>query len=92
MLRIKRTGKFERGLDELCTRGPEIVELVYKNIELFKSNPEDTRLNNHPLTGRMSSKWAFSITNDIRIVYEKLGKKTVRFLAIGGHQKVYKRH
>ena len=37
----------------------------------------------------MKGKFAFSITNDIRIIYEWLGKNTVRFLAIGGHKKVY---
>ena len=39
----------------------------------------------------MAEKWAFSITDDIRIVYEWLNKNTVRFLAIGGHNRVYKR-
>jgi len=37
----------------------------------------------------MKGKFAFSITDDIRIVYEWLGKSTVRFLAIGEHEKVY---
>jgi mRNA-degrading endonuclease YafQ of YafQ-DinJ toxin-antitoxin module len=52
-------------------------------------NPDDTRLDRHPLTKKMGGKWAFSITDDIRIVYEWLGKNTVRFLAIGKHRKVY---
>jgi len=39
----------------------------------------------------MKGKWAFSVTDDIRIVYEWLGKTTVRFLAIGRHSKVYKK-
>ncbi len=37
----------------------------------------------------MKGKFAFSITGDMRIIYEWLGKNTVRFLAIGGHKKVY---
>ncbi|MBI2086543.1 hypothetical protein HYT74_04330 [Candidatus Daviesbacteria bacterium] len=58
---------------------------------MVSKNPQDTRLKNHSLTGRMIGKWAFSITGDIRIVYEWLGKTAVRFLAIGGHKKVYRR-
>ncbi len=56
---------------------------------LTQKNPNDTRLDNHQLTKRMEGKWAFSITDDIRIVYEWLGKNTARFLAIGGHSKIY---
>ncbi len=40
----------------------------------------------------MKGKWAFSITDDIRIVYEWKTKNVVRFLAIGGHEKVYGRN
>jgi len=37
----------------------------------------------------MRGKFSFSITGDVRIVYEWLGRNEVRFLAIGGHRKVY---
>jgi mRNA-degrading endonuclease YafQ of YafQ-DinJ toxin-antitoxin module len=47
------------------------------------------RLSNHALTKSMKGKWAFSITDDIRIIYEKIGPQTIRFLAIGKHTEVY---
>ena len=62
-----------------------------KRIRWFKKNPHDTRLDNHLLTKKMIGKWAFSITDDIRIVYEWTNQTTVRFLAIGSHNKVYPR-
>lgn len=89
MIRIKFTGKYQEDLSELCYEHPLVKEEIDNRVKLFLNNPEDTRLDNHALTGRMAGNWAFSITNDIRIVYEWLGKKTVRFLAIGGHPKVY---
>lgn len=60
-------------------------------MQWFKKNSEDTRLDDHELTKKMKGKRAFSITGDIRIVYKRLGKNLVRFLAIGGHEVVYKR-
>lgn len=39
----------------------------------------------------MEGQWAFSIDNDIRVVYQWLGKSAVRFLAIGSHLQVYPR-
>lgn len=70
----------------------ELLDKIQYLIKLFIINTEDTRLHSHALRKRMKGKFAFSITGDIRIVYEWLGKNTVRFLAIGGHNKVYNRN
>ena len=64
---------------------------IDKRISWFAKNSLDTRLRNHPLKKRMKGKWAFSITDDIRIVYIWKSKNTVRFLAIGPHIEVYKK-
>lgn len=89
MIKIILAGKFIKLLDELYIENPELELEVNQRVRWFQSNPDDTRLDNHLLTKRMEGKWAFSITDDIRIVYEWLGKTTVRFLAIGKHRKVY---
>lgn len=39
----------------------------------------------------MEGKCAFSITEDIRIIYVWLGDNTARFLDIGSHDTVYKK-
>lgn len=74
---------------EKLSEDQELAELIAYRINLFRYNPDDTRLDNHLLTKRMEGKWAFSITGDIRIVYEWIGKRDVRFLAIGTHTEVY---
>jgi len=33
-----------------------------------------------------------SVDEDVRVVFEWLGKRAVRFLAIGGHGRVYKKN
>lgn len=76
-------------LEEIVLVDPSLEKEVEKRTEWFRKNPQDTRLDNHNLTKRMEGKWAFSITDDIRIVYEWTNKTTVRFLAIGPHSKVY---
>ena len=91
MLKVHRTGDYEELEKELLLGNPELEIEVSEIIKWFRRNPQDTRLDNHPLTKIMEGKWAFSITDDIRVVYEWLGQTTVRFLAIGGHKKVYKK-
>lgn len=91
MVKIINTGDFDLMYRQLIDKDPEVTDQVLEAVEYFKKNPDDTRLDNHALTKKMEGKWAFSIIDDIRIVYEWMGKTTVRFLAIGGHRKVYKR-
>ena len=89
MVKTELTGKFEQMLEELLLSDPKLSTKIDKLINLFKKNSNDTRLKNHKLTGKMVGQFAFSINEDIRIVYEIIGKNTVRFLAIGPHEKVY---
>ena|SRR3990172_10725284 len=92
MLKIRITGKFDKSLEDLLNNSePELENTIKQRIKLFRTDPQDTRLENHPLTGRLKDNSTFSITEDIRIVYEWLGKTTVRFLAIGSHIKVYQK-
>ena len=86
---IQPTGKYNHMYCKLVRQQPEISEVVLEKVRLFRKNPNDTRLKNHPLKKRLSGKWAFSITGDVRIVYEWTGKNSARFLAIGGHTNVY---
>ena len=89
MIKIVRSGKYTKMLQEIDNN--ELLDKIQYLINLFIINPGDSRLYNHALRKRMKGKYAFSITGDIRIVYEWLGKQKVRFLAIGGHNKVYTR-
>lgn len=91
MLKIINTGNFDLMYRHLINEDSIMAGQAFQLIELFKKNPDDTRLDNHPLIKRMEGKWAFSITDDVRIVYKWLSKTTVKFLAIGGHGKVYRR-
>jgi len=89
MVKVEFHGDYHKDLDKLIKETPDISNEIDKRVKWFRKNSNDTRLDNHALTSRMEGKWAFSITSDIRIVYEWLGKKTARFLAIGSHKKAY---
>lgn len=90
MVRVIKSGKYLQMLREMLKDYDlETLKLVNKRVDLFIRNSSDTRLRNHPLSGKMAGQFAFSITDDIRIIYEIVGKNIVRFLAIGPHEKVY---
>ncbi len=91
MVKIRELGEYVEMLEDLLVEDSALESVIRERTKWFRKNPNDTRLDNHPLTKRMEGKWAFSITDDVRIVYKWLSKTTVRFLGIGGHGKVYKR-
>lgn len=91
MLKIEPTGNYEQMLQSLTEGNEELVEVIQQRAKLFQRNPNDTRLDNHELHGRMEGRFAFTMTEDIRVVYRWIGKTTVRFLAIGTHETVYKK-
>ena len=92
MIKIRYTGQYQKLHAKYIELIPDLRKEVDKRVIWFQKNPDDTRLDNHPLTKRLKGKWAFSITDDIRIVYEWKSKNLVRFLAIGPHTRVYKKN
>lgn len=89
MIRITFSSDFDKQYRTLVEEKNTLRETVLEKIQWFCKNPSDTRLENHSLKKRMRGKWAFSITDDIRIIYLWRGKNTARFLAIGSHEEVY---
>lgn len=88
-MKIKLTGEYHVMYTSLVADDDAMRARILEAVIRFRNNPDDTRLANHPLHKKMEGKWAFSVTDDTRIVYEWVGKTTVRFLAIGTHASVY---
>ena len=89
MIKVSHTGIFNRNLEYLLIDQPLLKSKITKAVDRFVRNPQDTRLELHPLKKRLKGKYAIGVTDDIRIVFEWLGKNSVRFLAIGPHYKIY---
>lgn len=89
MAKIFFGDQYSKMFKHILQKQPDIKTAIDISVKRFNRNPNDTRLRNHKLKKRLAGKYAFSVNNDLRIVYDRIGKKTVRFLAIGGHTEVY---
>lgn len=89
MVKIQFTAKFWETYKEILQEGCITKEQVKRSTDLFRINPDDTRIFNHALKKQLAGQYAFSVNNDIRIVYRWLGKNLAQFLKIGGHPRVY---
>jgi len=88
---IQRTGRFDKSFEKLNIK---TQKLFIKKLELFIDDEYSPSLKTHKLKGKRKNEFAFSITDDIRAIYEKLTRKekeilVFTFLDIGGHNKVY---
>lgn len=88
---IERTRRFEKSFGRLNIK---TQKLFIKKLGLFIDNEYARSLRTHRLKGRHKNEYAFSVTDDIRAIYEKRfrnGKEVVifKFVDIGGQNKVY---
>ena len=60
-----------------------------KRFTLFQKDQNNPILKNHSLRGELEGYFSFSITGDIRVVYQKISSSHVIFLDIGTHNQVY---
>lgn len=89
MIKLIRTSGFEKMYKSLVQGNRTLNNLIKERSRLFSKNPSDTRLKTHALKRHLRGKYAFSIDDDVRIIFEWLGKNTARFLAIGKHTEIY---
>ena len=69
-------------------KNKKLHELYKQALSLFIENSDDPKLYIHILKGKMSSKKAFSVDNDCRVIYVEDDDKYL-FLDIGTHEEVY---
>lgn len=85
-IRFNKT--FEKNYKKRVLADPKLSKLFDICYEAFASGQRDYPLNDHALKGKLKGKRAFSVANDIRIVYEETDDAFI-FLDIGSHNQVY---
>jgi addiction module RelE/StbE family toxin len=76
------TKQFER-----LTRTTQIRVIQRQN--LFAQDKRNSLLNDHALLGDSKGLRSFSITGDVRIIYEVVGDDIVLLLKVGTHHELY---
>lgn len=88
---IQRTRRFEKFFGKLNVK---TQKLFIKKLGIFVDDEYSPSLKIHKLKGKRKNEYAFSVTDDIRAIYEKRSQKKkeiliFKFVDIGGHSKVY---
>jgi len=88
-MKILFTPSFTRALRTLWKKNPELENVFWKKVEIFHHSPFHTSLKTHNLGGKLKGLRSFSLTKDIRIVFEFMPDGTALFSNIGDHDEVY---
>jgi len=85
-IKIEYTKKFRKQYSKL---NPKIREQFKKRQRLWLSDPYNSKLHLHMLTGEYAGLYSINVTGDIRALYEKVDDKYVIFGFIGTHSQLY---
>ncbi len=89
-MRVEFHHKFQKHYLKRVLPYPDLVQRYKERLDLFIKNPEHPSLRDHKLVGKLDSYRSFSLTGDMRILYEYDKKKKLLLLYdVGTHAQVY---
>lgn len=88
MKHIELTKQFEKSYKKRVAPHSKFRLAYIASVSAFRTGERGHPLNDHALKGKLKGKRAFSVANDIRIVYEETDDAYI-FLDIGSHNQVY---
>ncbi|MBN2307089.1 type II toxin-antitoxin system mRNA interferase toxin, RelE/StbE family [Candidatus Peregrinibacteria bacterium] len=88
-INIEASPYFQRRFLKLRKKRPQIGTLLKNALRLLKQSeffPESLKI--HPLHGKLKDYYAFSLTYDLRVVFQKKSNFII-LVNIGSHEEVY---
>ena len=88
-MKIKYHKNFVKNYSQRISPNKNLDRTFKERCSIFVDDLLNPILKNHRLLGAKRHLYAFAITGDIRVVYQKLDSNTVIFVDIGTHNQVY---
>lgn len=86
---VQSEKRFEKNFKNRIAFSKHLVSQFSKRLKLFTINRSDPALKDHQLTGTKKEYRAFSVTGDIRVIYQKISDDHIVLVDIGSHNQVY---
>lgn len=86
---IKEIHYSKKFIKELKNLPQYIVDLAIKKETIFRDNPLHPSLRLHELHGKFKGIWSISLTQNYRIIFERMKNGDILFISIGKHD-IYK--
>jgi addiction module RelE/StbE family toxin len=86
---VKEIHYSKKFIKEIRKLSKEILDLAIKKEEIFRINPLHPSLRLHELHGKFKGIWSISLTNNYRIIFERMPNGDILFISVGKHD-IYK--
>lgn len=88
-IRVIATTHFDRQFNRVSEKRPQIKSLLVNAIQLLKEDEFQSKsLRIHKLKGNLKDCYAFSLTYDLRVIFQKRGNLII-LANIGSHDEIY---
>lgn len=87
-MKVEYSKDFKKHFQKRILPNPSLASKFDKRFKLFINDSKNPLLKDHPLKGKKIGLRAFSITGDIRVIYQIIGE-IIYFFDIGTHNQVY---
>ncbi len=67
----------------------KLVSQFKSRLNMFKKGENLDLLRVHELSGNLKGHYAFSLTGDIRVIFQKISEEEIILVDIGSHNQVY---
>lgn len=90
-MKIIFSDKAKHKLVELKKKDAQLVEKVYKQLDLFIKDSKHPSLRTHKLSGKLENSWSISIDRKFRFAYTWTKEGNAYFYKLGTHDEVYRK-
>jgi len=87
-MRIQFSSCFKGKYKKLIAKQPNIRAVFETALVLLMKNSKEPSLKIHKLSGKLKDFWAFYLTYDLRVIFERK-KDIIILINIGAHDEVY---
>jgi len=88
-MKIEYSTRFQKNYQKRIAQNSKLEKQFKKRLKLFFVSPDYPLLRDHALIGELEGFRSFSITGDIRLIYQ-INKKSLVFYDIGSHNQLYR--
>jgi len=81
--------KFKKNYRKRIVPHPSLVKKFEERFKLFLVDSSNPSLRDHKLSGELKGYRSFSVTGDIRVLYQETAPGNVEIYDIGSHNQIY---
>ena len=89
MIQITFSSSFKKSFRKRIAGNQNLEVQFWEKVEVFKSDPFQTQLRTHKLSGKLKDLWSFSVEYDLGVIFHFADDGRVIFVDIGTHREVY---